>query len=55
MLVLSRRPGEKVIIGGNIEITIQSVKGYRVSLSIKAPKDVQIVRPDALKKEDREH
>jgi carbon storage regulator len=44
MLVLSRGPGEEIIIGGNIIVTIVSVRGDRVRVGIKAPNDVTVDR-----------
>lgn len=44
VLVLSRKVGEKVVIGDNITITVQRVAGGRVSLAIEAPRDVRILR-----------
>lgn len=44
MLVLSRKPGEKLIIGDNITVTVNRVAGNRVTLGIDAPSDVRIVR-----------
>ena len=46
MLVLSRKPGEKVIIGNGITITILETKGNRVRLAIDAPDDVRILRAE---------
>lgn len=43
MLVLSRKPGEKVIIGDKITITIVEVKGNRVRVGIDAPGSVPIL------------
>ena len=37
MLVLSRKPGEKVVIGGGITVTVVSVKGNKVRLAFTAP------------------
>ena len=42
MLALSRKPGESVVIGNNIEITILEVKGEQIKVGIKAPKDIAI-------------
>ncbi len=36
MLVLSRKPGERVIIGHEIEITVLEVRGSRVKLEGQA-------------------
>ena len=46
MLVLSRKPGEKVFIGENISITIVEVKGNRVRVGIDAPGSVPILRAE---------
>lgn len=44
MLVLSRKIGERVNIGGNIVVVINRVKGNRVTIGIEAPDEVRIVR-----------
>lgn len=44
MLVLSRRKGEKIVIGNEIVIEIISVSGDGVRLGITAPKDTSIHR-----------
>ncbi len=44
MLVLSRKVGEKIVIGDGITVTVQRVAGGRVSLAIEAPRDVRILR-----------
>jgi carbon storage regulator len=44
MLVLSRKLGEKLIIGDNITVVVNLVAGNRVTLGIEAPSDVRIVR-----------
>ncbi len=46
MLVLSRKSGEKVIIGGNIEVIVTQISGGRVRLGIHAPKEVAIRRSE---------
>lgn len=48
MLILTRRPGEKIIIGENIEVTVIAVTGNQVKLGIDAPEDVVIVREELL-------
>ncbi len=40
MLVLSRRPGERLIVGDDIVITVVSVSGGHVRLGIEAPRDL---------------
>jgi carbon storage regulator len=44
MLVLSRRVGEKIMIGGGITVVVTRVSGNRVTLALEAPDDVRIVR-----------
>ena len=46
MLVLSRNPGEKVVIGGGITVTVIEVHGDRVRVGIEAPEDVRILRAE---------
>ncbi len=46
MLALSRKPGESVIIGNDIELTILEVKGEQVKVGIKAPQSVAIYRKE---------
>lgn len=50
MLVLTRKPGEQVIVGNNVVITVIELKGGRVRLGFEAPNDMSIVRPDAINK-----
>lgn len=44
MLVLSRKQGERIVVGGNIEIIINEVSGNRVRIGISAPSEVSIRR-----------
>jgi carbon storage regulator len=44
MLVLSRKEGEKLVIGDNITLVVSKISGNRVSLGIEAPADVKIFR-----------
>lgn len=46
MLVLSRRPGEEIIINGNIRVTVVSVKGDRVRVGIDAPESIPVDRAE---------
>ena len=49
MLVLSRRSGERLLIGDNIELTVMRVTGMRVVLALNAPGDIRIVRGELAK------
>lgn len=44
MLVLSRKAGEKIVIGENIAVVVMRVAGNRVTLGIEAPEQFKIVR-----------
>lgn len=46
MLVLTRRPGQEIVIDGNIRITVVSVKGDRVRIGIEAPPSVVVDRQE---------
>ena len=46
MLVLTRKKGESIQIGNDIEITITQIKGDQVKIGIKAPKNVEIHRKE---------
>ena len=48
MLILQRKPGESVMIGSDISISVISVEGGRVRLAISAPVEVPILRSDLL-------
>jgi carbon storage regulator len=44
MLVLSRKAGEKLVIGENIVVEIVRIQGNRITLGVVAPADVKILR-----------
>ena len=44
MLILSRKAGEKIVIGDSIEVVVKRISGQRVTLGIAAPPNVHIVR-----------
>lgn len=46
MLLLSRKVGEKIIIGNNIELTIIDIKDGQVRLGIQAPRDISVFRKE---------
>jgi len=52
-LVLTRRKGESMLIGDNIEVTVISINGGQVKIAIDAPMDINIVR-DELVRERKE-
>lgn len=48
MLILTRRPGETVLIGDNIEVTVLEVHNNQIRLGIMAPGEVPILREELL-------
>ena len=46
MLILTRRIGESIIIGDNVNVTVLGVKGNQVRLGVNAPKDVSVHREE---------
>ena len=44
MLVLSRKIGERIVMGDGIVVTVLDIKGRQVRLGIEAPPDVTIWR-----------
>jgi carbon storage regulator len=46
MLVLTRRVGESVQIGADIEVHIISVEGNQIRIGVSAPKDVLVLRSE---------
>jgi carbon storage regulator len=44
MLALTRKCGEKIVIGDNIVITVVDIKGDNVRLAIEAPREIRIFR-----------
>ena len=52
MLVLTRKPGEKVVLGGNITLTVVEVKGNQVRLAFDAPDSVRILRGELVVQEE---
>lgn len=57
MLVLSRKKGETIMIGDNIEIKIVGIEGDQVKLGIVAPKTVKVHRSEvfeAIREQNKE-
>jgi len=44
MLVLTRKPGQSIMIGDEVEVQVLSVAGEKVRLGITAPREVSIFR-----------
>lgn len=46
MLILTRRIGETIKVGDDIEVTVLGIKGNQVRIGVNAPKDVQVHREE---------
>ena len=46
MLVLSRKPGERILIGNDVTVTIVRIGPNNVRLGIEAPREMNIVREE---------
>ena len=55
MLVISRKKGESLLIGDDIEITVEKIDSSSVKISIKAPKEKVILRKEVYEKVKEEN
>lgn len=55
MLVLSRKLHERIVIGGDIEVTVVDIRGETVRLGITAPKVIPIHRQEVVEAIKREN
>jgi carbon storage regulator len=46
MLVLTRKRGESIMIGDDIEVRVLSVSGEKIRIGIGAPRDVPVFRKE---------
>ena len=54
MLILTRKPGESVIIEDSVRITVLEVRGSQVKLGIQAPPEVRVNREEVLERQRAE-
>jgi carbon storage regulator len=50
MLILTRRVGETLIIGDDVEVTVLASKGNQIRIGVNAPKDVSVHREEIYQK-----
>jgi carbon storage regulator len=46
MLILTRRAGESLRIGEDVEVTVMAVNGGQVRIGIKAPRHIKVDREE---------
>ncbi|MEC0227891.1 carbon storage regulator CsrA [Paenibacillus alba] len=46
MLILSRKKGQSILIGNNIEIFISAIDGDQIKIGIQAPKEINVLRKE---------
>jgi carbon storage regulator len=46
MLILTRRVGERLVIGGNVIVTVLGLKGNQVRIGVEAPIEVPVHREE---------
>jgi carbon storage regulator len=55
MLVVSRRPGQSFLIGGDIEVFVIGVDGTQVRVGINAPRAIRVLRRELLTQVESEN
>lgn len=48
MLVLSRKPGQRILIGDRIELEVLAIRRGQVRLGITCPEDLRVLRTELL-------
>ena len=54
MLILTRRVGETLKVGNDVDVTVLGVKGNQIRIGIKAPKTVAVHREEIFERIQRE-
>ena len=55
LLVITRKKGESILIGDDIEITISKIDDGSVKLAINAPREVTILRKELYEEVEKEN
>jgi carbon storage regulator len=54
MLILTRRAGETLRIGDDVEVTVMAINGSQVRIGIKAPRHVIVDREEIAERKRRD-
>ena len=55
MLILTRKPGQSIIIGEDIVVQVLGVKGLQVRIGIDAPREINIIRDELLERNEEQN
>ncbi|ALP89493.1 carbon storage regulator CsrA [Clostridium butyricum] len=55
MLIITRKKGESIMIGDDIEITISKIDDGSVKIGIEAPRNVDILRKELYEEVEKEN
>ena len=54
MLILRRKPGEKIVIGDNIVVLVAEINGSTVQIGVEAPREIPVHRDELLRNHIRQ-
>lgn len=46
MLIITRRPGEKIVLGDDVVVTVMEISGQTARIGIAAPKELPVYREE---------
>ena len=55
MLILTRRPGETIRIGDDIEVTILEKRGHQIRVGVTSPRSLPVHRSELWERIEREN
>lgn len=55
MLIITRKKGESLMIGDDIEIIVSKIEDGSVKIGVKAPRNIQILRKELYEEVEKEN